>query len=274
MHRILFLLLILLVTSSVLAQQPTPVKPPGIQDNSFLMEEAYNQEKGVVQHINAFMRQRNGDWIYTFTQEWPVFTQKHQLSYTIPLQRIGETPDGGRGTGDFALNYRYQMIGNGDTRVAVSPRLSLLLPTGSYKKGLGAGATGFQLSLPASVVLSQHLVTHWNAGITYTPSAKNMQGEEANLRNYNLGQSFIWQPGPRFNVLVETIWLSEESVIGSHLTECTHSAFVNPGIRWAHNFHSGLQIVPGIAAPIGIGPSRGDRGIFLYLSFEHPLNKR
>ena len=27
---------------------------PSIQDNSFLMEEAYNQEEGIVQHINAF----------------------------------------------------------------------------------------------------------------------------------------------------------------------------------------------------------------------------
>ena len=56
-----------------------------IQDNSFLVEEAYNQEAGVVQHISTFTRyQETKDWIYTFTQEWPVFSQKHQFSFTLP----------------------------------------------------------------------------------------------------------------------------------------------------------------------------------------------
>ena len=31
------------------------------------------------------------------------------------------------------------------------------------------------------------------------------------------------------------------------------------------------EIVPGLAVPIGIGPSRGDRQVFFYLSFEHPF---
>jgi hypothetical protein len=35
------------------------------------------------------------------------------------------------------------------------------------------------------------------------------------------------------------------------------------------NFTSGLQIVPGIAVPIGVGSSSGQRDVFLYLSFEH-----
>jgi hypothetical protein len=37
------------------------------------------------------------------------------------------------------------------------------------------------------------------------------------------------------------------------------------------NFKSGLQIVPGIGVPIGVGPSRGEYGALLYLSLEHPL---
>src|SRR5512143_1899109 len=83
---------------------------PGIQDNSFLVEEAYNQEPGVVQHISTFLRDRQtGDWIYTFTQEWPVGGLAHQLSLTVPVQRLASSPDGGRrGFGDVALNYRYQ----------------------------------------------------------------------------------------------------------------------------------------------------------------------
>ncbi len=61
---------------------------PQIQDNSFLLEEAYNQEAGVVQHINTFQVFRGGAWVATFTQEWPVPRQANQLSYTIPYARV------------------------------------------------------------------------------------------------------------------------------------------------------------------------------------------
>jgi hypothetical protein len=40
-------------------------------------------------------------------------------------------------------------------------------------------------------------------------------------------------------------------------------------VRWAYDFKSGLQIVPGIALPITVRPSH-ERAVLLYLSFEHP----
>src|SRR5215204_4825988 len=84
-----------------------------IEDNSFLIEEAYNQEPGVVQHIfNAFYSadSRARGWAFTFTQEWPVFSQDHQFSFTIPSFH---SRDGGKrvsGVGDILLNYRYQLL--------------------------------------------------------------------------------------------------------------------------------------------------------------------
>jgi outer membrane putative beta-barrel porin/alpha-amylase len=268
-------LLLLLSASPGAAAQP-PVEPadeePGIQDNSFLIEEAYNQEPGVVQHINGFTRLRgSGEWAYTFTQEWPAPGIKHQLSYTVPV--AGGSAEGGRGIGDVALNYRYQWIGSGDTALAVAPRLTLLLPTGSVDEGLGTGAVGFQLNLPMSTVLSRRWVAHWNAGATFTPSAEDAAGQQADIESYNLGQSFIWEPSARLNFMLETVWTSQrtKAAHGEKVTE--ESLLVSPGIRWAYNFSSGLQIVPGIAFPIGIGPSDGDKSVFLYLSFEHPFRK-
>ena len=35
----------------------------------------------------------------------------------------------------------------------------------------------------------------------------------------------------------------------------------------------GLQIVPGIAMPIGVGPSAGEKSVLIYLSFEHPFRE-
>ena len=44
-------------TGSLGAQAPaSPSLPPAIEDNSFFIEEAYNQERGVVQHVFTFAR--------------------------------------------------------------------------------------------------------------------------------------------------------------------------------------------------------------------------
>lgn len=249
-----------------------------IQDNSFLIEEAYNQEFGVVQHINTFMRLFDSkDWIYTFTQEWPLpVNPRHQLSYTLALTRPGAFSHAGAGPGDVLLNYRYQLVGSGETRLAFSPRCTLMLPAGNPHLGRGVGGVGLQTNFPLSVVLSRHLVTHWNAGGTFVPHARNTSGDRARAMGYNLGQSFVWLTGPNFNVLVETSFANAQAVTGPDRVSWTQSLLVSPGIRWAHNFASGLQIVPGIAIPIGVGPSAGEKGVFLYLSFEHPfrLQKR
>jgi len=44
-------------------------------------------------------------------------------------------------------------------------------------------------------------------------------------------------------------------------------------VRWAYDFPSGLPVVPGVAFPFGVGPSRGQKNVFLYLSFEAPMWK-
>ena len=170
-HPRLFILAAILLSgvNSLGQQNAVPAAEPGIQDNSFLVEEAYNQNFGVVQHISSFTRFWNSkDWNYTFTQEWPVpGDERHQLSYTLAAVHSGDFPGSGAGFGDVLLNYRYQLVGSGDTRVAFSPRLSLIFPTGDSSQEQGAGSFGVQTSLPLSVVLNKKLVSHWNLGATY-----------------------------------------------------------------------------------------------------------
>lgn len=245
---------------------------PKIQDNSFLIEEAYNQEFGVVQHIQTFTRNwETEEWVYSFTQEWPIdLDPRHQFSYTIPVVGF---PGSGSGVGDVLLNYRYQLIGSGDTTIAFSPRISALLPTGDSNRGRGAGGAGLQIQLPLSAVITPRLVTHWNVGTTIVPSAKNEFGETAATYGYNLGQSFIWSLNPRVNLMLESIFVSDEDVFTRDDTRRGNSIFLNPGVRWAYNLKSGMQIVPGIAVPVGVGPSSGEAGIFFYLSIEHAYRK-
>ena len=57
-----------------------------IQDNSFLIEEAYNQEAGVVQFINGYQySDLTNEWNYTFTNEIRMGDETHQFSYVLPV---------------------------------------------------------------------------------------------------------------------------------------------------------------------------------------------
>ena len=257
------------------AQEPGTTKgPKPIQDNSFLIEEAYNQEAGVVQHISAFARMLGSTgWNYTFTQEWPVGGARHQLSFTLPIARVDETPRGRGGLGDVGLNYRYQLLGSGEDVVALAPRITILAPTGSSRRGLGAGGTGLQLNLPLSIVLHRALVVHSNAGATYTRRAHDPLGNESAATAYNLGQSVIWLAHPKFNVMLEGAWTQTDAVVGPGQAEQNTALLLAPGIRGAIDFPSGLQVVPGVAFPIGLGTSRGERNLFVYLSFEHAFTR-
>lgn len=267
-----------LCCSTLLLAQAPPPKDRPIQDNSFLVEEAYNQEDRVVQHITTWQQDRQTkEWVATFTQEWPVGGLKHQFSFTLPAQRLRVDPAARQfktAAGDVALNYRYQWMGDGDARVAISPRFSLYLPTGDEKRGMGRGATAYELQLPISAVLADRLVSHTNLNVITAPGAKDAAGAKADTSGWGAGQSLIWLANPRFNVMLEWIYRDDQVVAGANQTLRQKSAFLNPGIRWSHDFPSGLQIVPGIAVPIGVGPSRGEKGIFLYISFEHPFGRR
>ena len=262
------LLLPFILAPAIGAQEPTAAPRP-IQDNSFLVEEAYNQERGVVQHISTF--QRSGDaWTYGFTQEWPVGGIGNQLSYSLALMH----QDGlGTGPADALVNYRHQLIGSGDARLAVAPRLSLILPVGDAAKGRGTGGAGFQVALPVSVVLSPRFVSHANAGVTVTPSAQGLTGERATTTGVAAGASLIWLAAPRLNFMLESVWARNQTVTGARQVARDDSWFLSPGVRGAFNFPGGLQVVPGLAWPIGIGPSSGTDYLFVYLSFEHPFRR-
>ena len=247
---------------------------PAIQDNSFLVEEAYNQGRGIVQHINTFRMDRGSRaFNYVFTQEWPAGGQGNQLSYDLPIMRSGTRAEG-TGLGEVRLNYRYQLIGGDETRVAVSPRLSVDFPTGDWRKSRGSGSVAFETLIPASVVVNRYLVTHFNAGVTFAPHTRDTRGDHAATNAITFAGSAIMTANPNLQLMVETVWENGSDVVGMQLTERNTSFVVSPGLRGALNFASGLQIVPGIAFPIGLGPSRGERGIFVYLSFEHPFTQR
>jgi hypothetical protein len=74
-----------------------------IEDNSFLIEEAYNQEPGLVQHIFQAVYSNDPSqhgWAFTFTQEWSIYGQDHQFSYTVLSYHLINEGESQHGVGD------------------------------------------------------------------------------------------------------------------------------------------------------------------------------
>ena len=244
----------------------------GIQDNSFFVEEAYNQEPGVVQHIlNVPINFINGSREITpsFTQEWPVFSQTHQFSYTIPYAFTEED----NGMEDMRLNYRLQALTEDEWTPAFAPRLSLVLPTGDQDKGLGTGVVGYETNLPFSKIISDRWTLHFNAGISVFPNAR-----DRHLTNYNLGASAIYAVSRDFNLMLETVagWnedIAEGELAPEPTVDRATTALVSPGARYAFNLPNDAQLVVGVALPIGLTSDSPDWGMFFYCSFEHPFTR-
>jgi hypothetical protein len=122
--------------------------------------------------------------------------------------------------------------------------------------------------LPVSVQLNDAVVTHWNAGFSVT-RGQTASGIRGDTRAAQLAASAIWLVAPTFNVMLETAWDRTQTLDpGGAMASADHFV-VLPGVRAAINLRSGMQIVPGVGVPIGVGPSRGKHEVFLYLSVEH-----
>jgi hypothetical protein len=215
-----------------------------ISDNSFLAEEAFNQETGVVQNIFMWTRGRQGTWSASFTQEWPSPGLKHQLSYSIPFTSTGDAA----GVGDTLLNYRYQLREESARGPAISPRLSLILPTGGEADGLGGGTAGLDVNLPASKQFGDFYV-HANVGYTWLPDVQ---------RTTHLVGSGIWRVTPMLNLMLEGVVNVDESVT------------VSPGFRRGWNLGE-RQLVIGLALPITRTEGRSTAALLTYFSYELPF---
>ncbi len=261
----------------------------GIRDNSFLIEEAYNQDPGVVQHIFNWVPswERNGPrrenaFDYVFTQEWPVLGQRHQFSYTIPMLYAHER-EGGAGTqadgfGDILLNYRLQVLGGEGKDLAFAPRFSVILPTGNKDEGLGTGEVGYQVNLPFSKEF-ERFATHFNAGATAIPGVEAGVDPALVFAGHTLegcyvGASVIYFLRPNFHLMLETLALWDEELLPNGQEDHTNELLLNPGFRWALFTEGDTQWVVGLGAPIGLTRNAPDASLFAYMSFEHRIAKK
>ena len=240
-------------------------RPFEITDNSFLVEEAFNQEPGIFQNIFNVLMDGGGVWAASFTQEWPLASQTHQLSFTVPYASIG----GASGFGDAFVHYRIQLLDGTDARPAFSPRVSLILPSGRSSRGLGSGSPGWQVNLPFSKQV-RDVYFHWNAGFTHFPSP-DIDGATYNLLSPHVAASGIWRVRAMLNLMLEGLATWEHQVQDS-VADRSAVVMVVPGVRTGWDVFE-TQTVAGVGVPVRIVDGATDTGVFLYLSYELPFRR-
>ena len=266
-----------MVLTVVASAQQEPIEI--IEDNSFLIEEAYNQEPGVVQHIFQAVysndpRQRG--WAFAFTQEWPIYGQDHQFSYTILGYHLINEGERQYGVGDTFLNYRYQALEEGPGKPAFAPRFSLIIPTGNRDKGTGNGVVGYQWSLPFSKKVASRLALHANFGVTYLPHVRSPMNNgqlspKRSLVSSWVGGSAIYALLPRLHLMLEWLGYIQDNINGSGRAVRTFNPLLSPGVRTAIVNEEDLQIVGGVGVPIGLNRQANNLAGFFYFSVEHKL---
>lgn len=236
MHR---LLAALLIAFPLFAGEPL-----AIEDLHFFPESGWNRGDGVMQY-NAFVH--GSAYAHELTQEIGTAGGRHQFSVTLPVYSQQST-----GLGDATVNYRRQLIGADGSRLAVAPRVSLILPTRS--RSMGARSSGVQVSIPLSAALTPRLAVHSSAGATWY--------RERGEREINLAQSVTFAVDERLTVSIDAAWT--RSLGGEDL-------FVaRPGLQYGFDGPGGLRIAPGVALPLG--PE--ERELLLFLSLERGIGSR
>jgi hypothetical protein len=288
------LTLVILVCNCVyaFAQDTTIVKPrkgsylyygqPSIEDNSMFIEEAFNQESGVIQHISNFIID-DGNLTYAYTQEIPLADVKHQLSFGLSFSKLKrpETTDFNNGNltnglGDILINYRPMLMGKNDWALVI-PRFTLIAPTGNARYGLGSGAWGGQFNLAVTKRLNSKITMHYNAGYTLLKKAdyyidlgdgSPVLTYEKDVASKNIGASAIWLVRPKFNLMVEYTSAFGQAINDTGTLDKDNSTIINPGFRFAIDIGK-VQIVPGAGIPINFSNGEfANTGAFFYLSIE------
>jgi len=236
-----------------------------ILDNSFLVEEAFNQDKGIFQNIFNWTRARGGGWEGSFTQEWPAPALTHQLSYTIPFSGGDGSPSH---VGGVLLNYRYQALEEGAGRPAFSPRFSVILPTG--REIDDSDRPGIQVNLPFSKQVGAVYV-HWNAGFTWLHGAAAGGSATTNLTSPFFAGSLVWNTRPYLNLMLESVVEFEDSVIGIQQTGRERAFTLSPGVRGGWTLTGDRQIILGAAVPITFSEGDQSAAVLGYFSYELPF---
>jgi hypothetical protein len=238
-----------------------------IEDNSFLLEEGFNQERGVYQFIQKYQTfEESKGFEYSFENEIPIPDENHQFSYEFSHGR--PTSEGHGAISDVTLSYRIQPLNKDGFLMA--DRFGLILPTGKVDKGAGNGVWGFEFVKAVTVPVSEKWMNHWNFGFSVLPNAKSQgHSERGTISSFSSGTSLIYLFSDNLNFMLEALLESGQGIEADGSKSSETSFTLNPGVRFAMDLDwKETQIVPGISFPTELMNGPTEHGILVYLSIE------
>lgn len=257
----ILLFILLLFTFTVLAE---------IQDNSFLIEEAYNQDPGVYQFINIYQHDfKTGLYYSTLQGEIPLWSREHQFSFSLPARKTAASVES---LGDLSLNYRYQNYNKDGTMVA--QRFGAIVPTGKVNKNTSYNSVGFAWMQAVTFSLSNQFQMHVNLGLNMTPAARTKgYSQREMLTGFTTGVGIVYKHSDKVNFLTEFLYDTQEDFDEKGDTSSNPTITINPGARFDIDLSiEKTQVVPGISFPVTVGNDEVHTGVLFYLSFEPDFN--
>lgn len=242
-----------------------------IEDNSFYLEEGFNQDAGMVQFIQSYeMSTRVSQGLYDLTIEMPITDKVHQWSYGFEALNKGN--EGRQDIGDSVLSYRYQSLNRDGYLMA--ERFGLILPTGSVEHETSNGVLGLDFKYAATIPVATLWMNHWNVGSRILPNSKRFkQKVRVSEQEYSLATSGVYLYSDHLNLILEAIFTNFNG-FGDEGEKITENAItLNPGIRVDFDIDwNATQVVPGISFPARFVGGLIEQGILFYLSFEPNFN--
>ncbi len=284
-----------LLTIAILVLQPGPVgvqaEPAHDEDEAseqqflFFMEEAYTQEAQEVQ-ISLFSyfqdeQQAPGEsesysrWVAGAEIEYGL-TDWLQIEFEAPYLHRRVDDDGdeqsetGWGDSEIGVSALLHREGAAWWDATVSVSVEAMIPTGDYRKGLGADRTGWGLAIAASKCLDD-VVIHLGAGMEWVNDAKEVEigddpdnAETSDLEEFACGAALVHRTTDTLESILE-LTAEFETERGDDGTEHETEVYLTPGFRYA--LDDDVEI--GLGLPIGLTDDAYDWGLFARIILEH-----
>ena len=230
--RLSLILFSLLAAFTAFASHPAP-----IEDHNFGLEAGWNRDDAAMQYSTFLFRDTSA---FELSHEWAL-SARHQLSYAVPVF----SHDGETGLGETTLNYRYQLAGGSESRFAVAPRVSLLLPTRSAY--FGERSSGLEVNVPVSAAITPRLTSHTNFLATWF--------RDLGQRELTAAQGITFVATSRLEFALDAAYKRYSD--GSKLL------VVRPGVQFGFDLGR-VRVAPGVALPIG-------EGVLFFVAVEQSL---
>ncbi len=284
--------------STLWAQNPPSKEEPEEPDFAFVSGSAYTQVKNTMQfiHQTAYRtrrftdpggQRRNEDEFLFFQRLEYGITDRWETDFVLPAAGNRTRLNGRTISSDYALTdglmgIRYRLLDEEKAPITLTMGPQMIFPSGSVRRGTGAGSSGFAWDFAASkdwrgpvflyTTFNYHVLpwgkdttpgssaqfvlrgADWATAIGIRALERPRGDSKHDLRIYLEGG------GSRMHEVEPGV------TIGTRQGKL--SWVVSPGIRYGFLTSRKTLIEIGVAAPVGLGPNGPKHGIFIQFQYE------